>query len=189
MRLMLLGKGALLAHRAARPLAAESDDEQEHGSRLLLHHDTGELRRAARPLGPTSASGENTTGSPRSGPRDERRIPRVPAVVFGRRALRRYGEIVRSLVDAYGNVWGTPSWVLHGFPASGSACSSGAVPSGSRTVPAAHRAHRGPRLGDRDDRGADGRARDACVTEPAHSLVRLRAAATCVWSGPGVPSR
>src|SRR5215216_7009112 len=35
-RLLLLGKAALLAHRLARPLAAESDDQQQRGSRLLL---------------------------------------------------------------------------------------------------------------------------------------------------------
>jgi hypothetical protein len=36
-RLLLLGKGAVLAHRLARPLAAESDDEEQparHGSAL-----------------------------------------------------------------------------------------------------------------------------------------------------------
>src|SRR5215208_5556449 len=35
-RVLLLGKGTVLAHRLARPLAAESDDDHERRARLLL---------------------------------------------------------------------------------------------------------------------------------------------------------
>ena len=47
-RLLLLGKGGGLANRLARPLAADSDDEQQRRSRLLLLNETSRLRQFDR---------------------------------------------------------------------------------------------------------------------------------------------
>jgi hypothetical protein len=38
-RVLLLGKGALFAHRLARPLAAESDDDEQSGCRTRHYRD------------------------------------------------------------------------------------------------------------------------------------------------------
>ena len=38
-RLLLLGKGAVPAHRLARPLAAESDDDEQSGRRARRNRD------------------------------------------------------------------------------------------------------------------------------------------------------
>jgi hypothetical protein len=46
-RLLLLGKGAVLAHRLAPRLAAELDDEQQRRWRLLLRDEASSLRRFA----------------------------------------------------------------------------------------------------------------------------------------------
>jgi hypothetical protein len=87
----------------------EMDDQQEHGSRLLLRDETGG-RLDPRPIVRSDESAAACLREAR--PLDQGRASRAPAEVLGRRALRRCGEIVRSFVDAYGEGLGKP--VLEG---------------------------------------------------------------------------
>ena len=67
-RLLLLGEGAVLAHRLARPLAAESDESEQRPTRgartcWLLLHGCGRLRDYAAHARPGRHSGAATYGA------------------------------------------------------------------------------------------------------------------------------
>jgi hypothetical protein len=85
--------------------AIETDDEQERRSRLVLGGGTGSpggLRPATDPL---PSNEKHTRALPWKRP-DGSLAP--PAGIVRRRAPRRYGEIVRSFVDASGEALGKP---------------------------------------------------------------------------------